>query len=110
MLLAFIPARGGSKGIPRKNLAPLGGKPLVAHSIETAGQSASVDAILLSTDDDEIAAVGIRCGLDMRYRRPADLAADATSMIDALEHGLRWFERDRGTLPDEVMLLQPTSP
>ncbi len=110
MLLAVIPARGGSKGVPRKNLALLNGKPLIQYTIEAAQKSRFIDDILLSTDDDEIAGVGQRLGLDVSYRRPSELAEDATGMIDVLEHGLQWVENIRGKLPDEVMLLQPTSP
>lgn len=110
MLLAVIPARGGSKGIPRKNLALLGGRPLIEYSIEAAQRSDAVDEVVLSTEDEEIAAVGERMGLDVTYRRPVELAGDATSMIDALAHALEWTARTRGRFPDEVMLLQPTSP
>ena len=86
------------------------GRPLIEYTIRAAQESRIVDQILLSTDDDEIAEVGLRMGLDVRYRRPAELAADATPMIDSLEHGVRWIERERGTVPDEILLLQPTSP
>lgn len=110
MLLAVIPARGGSKGIPRKNVALLKGKPLIEYSIEAARKSRFIDEILLSTDDEEIAGVGQRLGLDVSYRRPPELAGDGAAMIDAVEHGLGWFKRARGRLPDEVLLLQPTSP
>lgn len=110
MLLAVIPARGGSKGIPRKNLALLDGKPLLQYSIDAARDSIAVDEILLSTDDEEIAEFGLRCGLNLSYRRPIELAQDDTSMIDTLEHALRWFESVRGQLPTHLMLLQPTSP
>lgn len=110
MLLAIIPARGGSKGIPRKNMVLLKGRPLIEYTIEAALKSQLVDDILLSTDDDEIASVGQRLGLDVRYRRPAELAGDTTAMIDSLEHGIHWFEKACGTLPDEILLLQPTSP
>lgn len=109
-LLAIIPARGGSKGVPRKNLVLLRGRPLIEYSIEVAQNSTLIDEVLLSTDDDEIAGVGSRLGLDVSYRRPSELAQDTTSMIDSLEHGLHWFEMTRGELPDEVLLLQPTSP
>ncbi len=110
MLLAFIPARGGSKGIPRKNLALLNRKPLIQHTIEAALASQYVDAILISTDDQEIAATATNLGVDCAYRRPPELAADTTAMIDTVEHGLLWFGRTRGSMPDEVLLLQPTSP
>jgi CMP-N,N'-diacetyllegionaminic acid synthase len=110
MLLALIPARGGSKGIPRKNVTLLNGKPLIEYTIDAALKSASIDEVLLSTDDDEIGRVGKALGLDVSYRRPGELAEDDTPMIDTLEHALQWFEGVRGRLPDEVMLLQPTSP
>lgn len=110
MLLAVIPARGGSKGIPRKNLTPLAGKPLIQYSIEAAQGSAAVDEILLSTDDEEIAELGVRFGLRMDYRRPDALAEDTTSMIDTLVHGIEWFKSSRPSLPTEILLLQPTSP
>lgn len=110
MLLAIIPARGGSKGILRKNLVPLNGRPLIEYTIAEAQKSKFIDEILLSTDDDEIADVGRRLGLDVSYRRPMELAKDTTSMIDTLEHGLHWIESAHGQFPTDTMLLQPTSP
>lgn len=110
MLLAFIPARGGSKGIPRKNLVLLNGKPLIQYTIEAALASHYVDAVLLSTDDQEIVEIAKRLGVDCGYRRPVELAADNTAMIDTVEHGLLWFEQTLSRMPDEVLLLQPTSP
>lgn len=110
MLLAFIPARGGSKGIPRKNLALLHGRPLIEYTIEAAQASHFVDRTLLSTDDAEIAAVGVRLGLDCSYRRPVELAADTTGMMESVEHGVRWYVQTWGVMPDELLLLQPTSP
>ena len=75
--LYIIPARGGSKGIPRKNIKPLGGKPLIAWTIEAAlAAGATPENLILSTDDDEIADVGVDWGLDIRYRRPAELGGD----------------------------------
>lgn len=110
MLLAIIPARGGSKGIPRKNLSLLNGRKLIEYSIEAAQRSQYIDDILLSTDDDEIASVGQQLGLDVSYRRPSVLAGDSSSMIDTLEHGICWIEKYKGEMPDEIILLQPTSP
>lgn len=110
MLLAIIPARGGSKGILRKNLVPLKGRPLIEYTIKEAQKSKFINEILLSTDDDEIADVGRQLGLDVSYRRPMELAEDTTSMIDTLEHGLHWVESSHGQLPEYTMLLQPTSP
>jgi CMP-N,N'-diacetyllegionaminic acid synthase len=109
-LLAIIPARGGSKGIRRKNLALLDGRPLIDYAINACRESTAIDEILLSTDDDEISDAARRAGLASGYRRPAELAGDASPMIDVIEHALRWVEATRGQLPEEVILLQPTSP
>lgn len=110
MLLAFIPARGGSKGIPRKNLALLAGKPLIQYTLQAALASTRIDEILLSTDDEEIAAFCASSGVATHYRRPAQLASDDAPMLAALEHGLEWLAREKGAAPEEVLLLQPTSP
>jgi CMP-N,N'-diacetyllegionaminic acid synthase len=110
MLLALVPARGGSKGIPRKNLAPLAGKPLLQYTLEAALASRQIDDTLLSTDDEEIAAFAAKCGAATRYRRPPQLAGDDTPMIAAVEHALEWYARERGLTPEAVLLLQPTSP
>lgn len=108
--LYIIPARGGSKGIPRKNIKPLGGRPLIAYSIDAAIEAgAQPDHIILSTDDDEIAAVGRELGLPVEYMRPAALATDNAGsrevVIDAMD-----YADSRGIAYDCVVLLQPTSP
>jgi CMP-N,N'-diacetyllegionaminic acid synthase len=108
-MLALIPARGGSKGIPRKNLVLLGGKPLIQYTIEAALQSQSVSRIVLTTDDAEIAALGASLGLDTRYQRPPELARDETPMAATLTHCLQWAHQAYGAC-DEFILLQPTSP
>lgn len=110
MLLALVPARGGSKGIPRKNLAPLAGKPLLQYTLEAALASRQIDDTLLSTDDEEIAAFAAQCGAATRYRRPPQLAGDDAPMIAAVEHALEWYAREHSRPPDAVLLLQPTSP
>jgi len=110
MLLAFIPARKGSKGIPGKNLVMLNGKPLIQHTIEAALASKYVDEIFLSTDDPEVIDLARKLGVESNYLRPEILAADDTSMIDTVEHGLLWFEKAKAEMPDEFILLQPTSP
>lgn len=104
-VLAIIPARGGSKGVPRKNLHALGGKPLIAWTIEAAKASKYIDRLILSSDDDEIMAEAKKRGCDVPFKRPAELATDATPGIDPVLHAL-------GELPgfDYVVLLQPTSP
>jgi CMP-N,N'-diacetyllegionaminic acid synthase len=110
MLLAFVPARGGSKGIPRKNLALLAGKPLIQYTLEALGASKYVQHVLLSTDDEEIAEFCARFGVGTHYRRPPNLAGDAAPMIAAVEHALQWYTAEHGKRPDELLLLQPTSP
>lgn len=100
-VVALIPARGGSKGIPRKNLAPLGGKPLLQWSIDAARAAETVTRVVVSTDDDEIAATAE--GAEV-LRRPAELAGDDVPMLPVIRHALESF-------PCEVLvLLQPTSP
>ena len=107
-LFAIIPARGGSKGVPRKNILPLAGRPLIAYSI-AAGQAArSVDRLVVSTDDAEIADVSRGFGAEVRLR-PAPLAADDTPTRDVLQHVVEELARE-GYRPDAVLTLQPTSP
>jgi CMP-N,N'-diacetyllegionaminic acid synthase len=103
--LALIPARGGSKGVPRKNIKPLGGKPLIAWTIEAALRSRLVDAIVVSTDDEEIAAVAREYGAQVPYLRAASLARDDTPGIDPVLDALT---RVPGF--EAVVMLQPTSP
>ena len=107
-LLAIIPARGGSKGIPRKNIRALGGRPLIAYSIMAAQKAQTVDRIVVSTDDNEIADVSRRLGAEVRMR-PAALAEDATPTRDVLCHVVAELERE-SYRPDTVLTLQPTSP
>lgn len=106
-ILGVIPARGGSKGIPRKNLVPLLGKPLLAYTAQAALAATSLDRIILSTDDEEIAAVGRSLGLDVPFMRPRDLARDDTPTIEVVLHAWNLVARDDY---DAVCLLQPTSP
>ena len=106
----MIPARGGSKGIPRKNLAPLGGRPLIAYSIEAARGSKTVTRVVVSTDDDEIATVARRLGADVPFLRPAALAADDTPMVPVMADLLRTLRDREHFEADVLVLLQPTSP
>lgn len=108
-LLAVIPARGGSKGIPRKNLAPVAGKPMLVWTIEHALACHAVAHAFVSTDDEEIADVARRAGAEVPVLRPAELAQDATATEPVLLHAVQTY-RQRGFDPDAVMLLQPTSP
>jgi len=104
-VLAVIPARGGSKGMPRKNLRRLGGLPLVAHSIRAAGESRLIDTFVVSTEDEEIAAVASAHGADV-LRRPAELATDAAQNNAVMRHAIA----ERAAGHRFVVLLQPTSP
>ncbi|MFP9136010.1 cytidylyltransferase domain-containing protein [Devosia sp. XGJD_8] len=106
--LAVVPARGGSKGVPGKNLRPILGKPLVAWSIETGLASAGV-TVVLSTDSEEIANVGLEHGAEVPFQRPAHLAEDTTATEPVLLHALEAYEQ-RGMFFEAIILLQPTSP
>ena len=109
-VLAVVPARGGSKGLPRKNLRPVGGVPLVARAGQVARECPSIDRAVVSTDDEEIAAVAREAGLDAPFRRPERLSGDRIGDVDVLQHALRATEDDDGTYYDVVLMLQPTSP
>lgn len=104
-VLAVIPARGGSKGLPGKNILPVNGRPLLAWSVEAGRGARHVDRVVLSSDDDVIIAAGRACGCEVPFRRPAALATDTASSLDVVLHAL-------DSLPgyDVVVLLQPTSP
>lgn len=108
--LAIIPARGGSKGIPRKNIREIGGKPLIAWSIEQALSAERVDRVVVSTDDDEIAETALRFGAEVPFRRPAVLANDTAATEPSLIHALEWLDANEDYRPDNVVLLQATSP
>ncbi|HEX6987968.1 MAG TPA: acylneuraminate cytidylyltransferase family protein [Bacillota bacterium] len=109
-VLAIIPARGGSRSIPRKNLALLDGKPLIAHTIAVARSVPEIDRIVVSTDSPDIAAAARRCGAETPFLRPAELARDDTPGIDPLIHAVQWLAQHEGYRPDYVLCLQPTSP
>lgn len=109
-VLALIPARGGSKSIPRKNIGLFAGHPLVAYSIAAGLQAASVSRVVVSTDDEEIASVARRYGAETPFRRPEALAQDDTLDLPVFEHALRWLEQHEGYRPEVVVQLRPTSP
>lgn len=108
-VLGLIPARGGSKGVPRKNARLLAGRPLLAWTAEAALAARTLARVVLSTDDAEIAELGRSCGLDVPFPRPAELARDDTPMLPVVRHALAELER-AGDRFDAVCLLQPTSP
>jgi N-acylneuraminate cytidylyltransferase len=109
-VLALIPARGGSKSIPRKNLLPLGGRPLIAYSIEQALTSTRVTRCVVSTDDDEIAAVSRACGADVPFQRPLAYATDRATDLDVFRHALVWLDEKEDYRPELVVHLRPTGP
>ena len=109
-IMAFIPARGGSKGIPRKNMALLGGKPLIQYTIEAANASKYVNEIFISSDDNDIISFCQSIGIDVPYKRPPELARDESPMIMAVLDALRWKKENNLSLPESILLLQPTSP
>jgi CMP-N,N'-diacetyllegionaminic acid synthase len=108
-VLALVPARGGSKGVPRKNVLPLAGQSLLKYVADAAQAASRVDRVILSTDDDDIAAEGRRVGLEVPFKRPPDLALDDTPMLSVIRHAVDWVAA-HGAVPEFVVLLQPTSP
>lgn len=109
-VLAIIPARGGSKGIPRKNIKPFAGYPLIAYSIAAGLQSELTTRVIVSTDDREIAEVARKWGAETPFLRPAKLAADNTLDLPVFQHALTWLKDHEGYVPDIVLQLRPTSP
>ncbi|MEE8423934.1 MAG: acylneuraminate cytidylyltransferase family protein, partial [Thermodesulfobacteriota bacterium] len=108
-IIGIIPARGGSKGLPRKNVLPLLGKPLIAWTIEKAISSNLLDRVIVSTDDEEIAGISKEHGADVPFSRPKELAQDKTSMMDVVFHTIDYFNSKKVSF-DYIALLEPTSP
>lgn len=108
--LAVIPARGGSNRIPNKNLKEVGGKPLVAHTIEHAADSEHLTETVVSTEDKEIKETALEYGGNVPFDRPDELATDTAKTRQVVTHALDWFEEERGETFDYVCRLQPTSP
>lgn len=109
-ILGLISARGGSKGIPYKNIKPLNGKPLIAYTIEQARESKCLTRLIVSTDDENIADMAKEYGAEVPFMRPNELAQDHTPGIDVVLHAIDWLNANEGYCPDAIMLLQPTSP
>lgn len=102
-VLAIIPARGGSKSIPKKNIIPVGGKPLIYYCIDQALRSKLINRVIVSTDDDEIADICLGYGAEVPFRRPAEYAQDLSPDIEAFYHALTWLRDNEGYVPDIVM-------
>ena len=109
MKLAVIPARGGSKRIPRKNIKPFGGKPMIVWSIEAALQSGCFDQVIVSTDDAEIADFACTHGAAVPFMRPAELSDDHTGTIPVIRHAIKWFKQ-QGAAPEKVCCIYATAP
>lgn len=109
MTVCLIPARGGSKRIPRKNVRPFHGKPMIAWSIETARQTGVFDRIIVSTDDSEIARVATDYGAEVPFTRPANLANDLATTLDVVRHAIGWLETNGGA-PETLCCLYATAP
>lgn len=109
-ILGIITARGGSKGIPGKNIKSLLGKPLIAYTIEAAKASGIFDRLILSTDDAQIAEVAKSHGCEVPFMRPAELADDKAAHVPVVQHAVQWLKEHEEYEPDYVMILQPTAP
>lgn len=109
-VLAIIPARGGSKGVKRKNIRELNGIPLIGYTINAARNSKHVSRVMVSTEDAEIADVSMSLGAEVPFLRPSELASDNSPTMDCILHMLKYLEENEGYIPDYVVLLQCTSP
>ena len=109
MILGLIPARGGSKGLPQKNIKPFHGKPLIAYAIEEARNTPEINEVIVNTDDPTIARIAKEHGATIPFMRPKNLAQDTTPMIQVIKHTITWYKQNKTPI-DTIILLQPTSP
>lgn len=109
-VMGLITARGGSKGVPRKNVSQVAGKPLIAWTIDAAKSAKTIDRLIVSTDDEQIARISREWGAEVPFTRPADLARDDSPHVDCVIHALEQMRDHAGYEPDYLVLLQPTSP
>lgn len=109
-VLALIPARGGSKGIPGKNLKKIGGMSLIEHAVVTAKESQNISRIIVSTDDEDIANEARRVGAEVPFLRPAEFASDTADDYCVIKHAIDWLESEEGWLADVMVFLRPTNP
>src|SRR3989338_8644732 len=109
-IICLIPARGGSKRVPRKNIKNFLGKPLLAWTIEVAKKSEVLSRIILSTEDEEIAGVGKKYGAEVPFMRPKKFAQDKTSALPVVEHAVNWLKKNENLNVDWVVFLEPSSP
>lgn len=109
-IMGLITARGGSKGIPGKNIFPVAGKPLIAWTIEEALKSRLLNKLIVSTDDSRIIEISREFGAEVPFMRPSELAGDNSSHLQVVEHAVKWVEENQDYKVDYVLLLQPTTP
>lgn len=109
-ILGLIPARGGSKGVPRKNIRLLGGRPLIEYTVRAAQKSKFIDRLICSTDDNEIAELVRECGCDVPFIRPSELASDSAKAIDVIQHAIHFMEGLDQCLYDPIVYLEPPAP
>lgn len=109
-IITIIPARGGSKRLPGKNIKPLNGKPMIAYAIRAALEAKGVDRVIVSTDDKEIAAIAKKYGAEVPFLRPTELATDTATTVSVLQHTVNWLKESEKYDTDTVVLIQPTSP
>jgi N-acylneuraminate cytidylyltransferase len=109
-ILAIVPARGGSKGVPRKNIKLLAGEPLIAYTIREARKSKYITRIVVSTEDEEIAGIARELGAEVPFVRPVELALDHVLDLPVFQHCLKWLRENQGYSPDLVVHLRPTAP
>ncbi len=110
MICGVVPARGGSKGVPGKNVRTLLGRPLICRTIQAAQASTELGRLLVSTDDDEIASISREAGAEVPFKRPAEISGDASTTFEVLRHAVMWVEQQSQVRIDAVVTLQPTSP
>ncbi len=109
-IIAIIPARGGSKGVPRKNIKLLAGHPMISYIIASVKKVKGIDRVIVSTEDKEIAEVAKKCGAEVPFMRPMELATDEVATLPVLQHAVKELKRKEGYSPDYVLLVYPTSP
>lgn len=110
LIYSIIPARGGSKGVPGKNIKMLNGHPLIAYSIKASMKSENINRTIISTESDEIAEISKRYGAEVPFLRPSSISSDNSTDTEFVLHALKWFEMNEGTLPDYLVHLRPTTP